>query len=463
MNLLKKIFANFDLSKTEEQDDGTIKVWGYASADTEDSDGEIITADAMKAALPGYMKWGAVREMHQAKAAGTAIEAEVQDDGKTWFGAHVVDTEAVKKVKAGVYKGFSIGGKVTARDELNKSVIKGLNLIEVSLVDRPANPDAVFTMYKAEGLEEEPAGEISAVDQLAELLNKGEVTPERLLELAKGEAKVVGVGAGTEGFGGAVADALKTAGGLGGEFFGEDDIKKGLYGVSRFAELLQSVAYLAEDTAWEAQYEGDNSPLPEALRGWLSAGAEILKAMAEEEINELLASLAPAVESMKAAKADDIAKAGAKFSKATKGALAAIHKAAKDACEHLDKLGYEAAEESEEEADKVAKAEQLSKAAEGLKAIGETLQKAGVVKEDDLLIDGINKVLAEREDLQKRVAELEAKPAQGKALLKAIAKAADSGEAINDTAEKVDPVKDHKGEVDEVATLIKSIHSGKAA
>jgi hypothetical protein len=43
-----------------------------------DSDGEIITPEAMKAALPEYLKFGAVREMHGANAAGTAIEAEVR-------------------------------------------------------------------------------------------------------------------------------------------------------------------------------------------------------------------------------------------------------------------------------------------------------------------------------------------------------------------------------------------------
>lgn len=147
-----KLYA--EITKTEAQDDGTIKVWGYASSASVDSDGETITADAMKAAIPDYMKFGAVREMHGKSAAGTAIEARVEDDGRTFFGAHVVDPIAVKKVQTGVYKGFSIGGRVTARDDLNKSVIKGLNLVEISLVDRPANPDAVFTCYKADGVDE---------------------------------------------------------------------------------------------------------------------------------------------------------------------------------------------------------------------------------------------------------------------------------------------------------------------
>lgn len=112
-----------EISKTEKLDDGTLKVWGYASSEAVDSDGETITADAMKAALPDYLKFGAVREMHQPMAAGTAIEAEVQADGRTWFGALVVDPVACKKVETGVYKGFSIGGKVTARDDINLSLI----------------------------------------------------------------------------------------------------------------------------------------------------------------------------------------------------------------------------------------------------------------------------------------------------------------------------------------------------
>ncbi len=104
----------------------------------------------MKAAIPDYMKFGAEREMHGSNAAGTAIEINVEDDGRTFFVAHIVDPVAVTKVKTGVYKGFSIGGSVTAHDELNKSQITGLKLTEISLVDRPANPDAVFTCFKAD-------------------------------------------------------------------------------------------------------------------------------------------------------------------------------------------------------------------------------------------------------------------------------------------------------------------------
>lgn len=156
---MAKLYA--EIAKMEAQDDGTVKVWGYASSEAVDSDGEIIAAEAMKAAIPDYMKFGAVREMHGSNAAGTAIEINVEDDGRTFFGAHIVDPVAVTKVKTGVYKGFSIGGSVTARDELNKSQITGLKLTEISLVDRPANPDAVFTCFKAD----KPKDEEEAADK----------------------------------------------------------------------------------------------------------------------------------------------------------------------------------------------------------------------------------------------------------------------------------------------------------
>jgi hypothetical protein len=144
-----KIFAPF--RKVETQDDGTIIVAGIASTEAVDADGEIIKASAIAAALPDFMRHGtgALREMHQLSAAGTVLRAEVEG-GETMIEAHVVDPVAVKKVQAGVYKGFSVGGKVTGRDGVMKKTITAVKLIEISLVDRPNNPDAVLTFWKAE-------------------------------------------------------------------------------------------------------------------------------------------------------------------------------------------------------------------------------------------------------------------------------------------------------------------------
>ena len=137
------------IQKVEAQDDGTVRVYGIATSEAVDDQGEIVRADAMRAAIPEYMRFPALREMHQLSAAGTTLEAEVCDDGMTRIVAHVVDPVAVAKVKNGVYRGFSIGGPVRQREAGNPKTITGLALNEISLVDRPANPEAVFDCWKA--------------------------------------------------------------------------------------------------------------------------------------------------------------------------------------------------------------------------------------------------------------------------------------------------------------------------
>jgi len=137
------------IEKVEPQDDGTVRVHGIASSEVVDDQGEIVRADAMRAAIPDYMHFPALREMHQLSAAGTTLEAEVGDDGATRIVAHVVDPIAITKVRNQVYRGFSIGGRVTQREAGNPKAITGLVLNEISLVDRPANPEAIFDCWKA--------------------------------------------------------------------------------------------------------------------------------------------------------------------------------------------------------------------------------------------------------------------------------------------------------------------------
>src|SRR5215813_13432513 len=137
------------IEKVEAQADGTVRVHGIATTEAVDDQGEIVRADAIRAAIPDYMKFPAIREMHQLQAAGTALEVEVGDDNITRLVAHVVDPIAVSKVKNQVYRGFSIGGRVTKRDPRDPKTITGLALNEISLVDRPANPEAIFDCWKA--------------------------------------------------------------------------------------------------------------------------------------------------------------------------------------------------------------------------------------------------------------------------------------------------------------------------
>jgi hypothetical protein len=155
------------LRKIETNDDGTLRVSGIASTETIDSDGEIISAAAMKAALPDFFRHGtgALREMHQPIAAGTVDAAEVDGD-VTRIVVTVVDTEAIKKVEKGVYRGFSIGGRVKERDAKNRKRITAITLTEISLVDRPANPDAILVIQKLADAKRKPTVSRESVDTL---------------------------------------------------------------------------------------------------------------------------------------------------------------------------------------------------------------------------------------------------------------------------------------------------------
>jgi len=121
-------------------------VEGYASTEAVDSQGEVVKSGALKKALPDYMKYGNIREMHQWSAVGKTIAAKM--DGKKkglWIRGKIIDKDAWEKVKEEVYNGFSIGGKIIKK--VGK-VIEAVKLNEISLVDRPANPEAVFSLVK---------------------------------------------------------------------------------------------------------------------------------------------------------------------------------------------------------------------------------------------------------------------------------------------------------------------------
>lgn len=301
---MTKLYA--EIAKMEAQDDGTVKVWGYASSEAVDSDGEVIAAEAMKAAIPDYMKFGAVREMHGSNAAGTAIEINVEDDGRTFFGAHIVDPVAVTKVKTGVYKGFSIGGSITARDELNKSQITGLKLTEISLVDRPANPDAVFTCFKADKPkdEEEANKDDKPSDKSTEEEDenpkdgdkepkaedkddkdedkKDEAEKSASVNLSESEIAILKA---------VLAKAEKPK---------DEPVAKSMWQVKSLADVLASLRWLIED----AIYDDVDAAVIAQIKESAASLAESLKALTVSEADKLVDGLAA-----KADKSDDLAKA----------------------------------------------------------------------------------------------------------------------------------------------------------
>ena len=145
-------------------------VSGFASLDNVDKQDDIVT---MEASLNAFKKFrGNIREMHQPSAVGKMIsfkEDKYYDpETKKMYNGVFVSTyiskgaqDAWEKVLDGTYSGFSIGGRMNKWDDAydEKSdkqirVIKDYDLIELSLVDSPANQFAsIVSVEKVDGVD----------------------------------------------------------------------------------------------------------------------------------------------------------------------------------------------------------------------------------------------------------------------------------------------------------------------
>ena len=143
--------------KMDKNSDGTLTVYGKATDDSLDIDQQICDAAWLDKAMPEwFMTGGNIREQHSNIAAGVAEEYERKGDGH-YISALIVDPVSVKKVENRVLKGFSIGIKsprvVRDTKAVNGRIVDG-QIVEVSLVDRPANPNAKLVLAKSVESEE---------------------------------------------------------------------------------------------------------------------------------------------------------------------------------------------------------------------------------------------------------------------------------------------------------------------
>jgi len=175
----------FRIEKADRQADGTLMVYGKATDDSIDIDQQICDAAWLDRAMPEWFKSGGnIREQHSSIAAGVAKEYEQKADGH-YITTLVVEPVSVKKVETGVLKGFSIGIKsprvVRDTKAANGRIIDGI-IVEVSLVDRPANPNAKLMLAKSVN------GQSSLI-QVEELVTM-EINKEETMPM-EGETKMI--------------------------------------------------------------------------------------------------------------------------------------------------------------------------------------------------------------------------------------------------------------------------------
>jgi hypothetical protein len=291
------------IQKIEPQDDGTVRVYGIATSEALDEQGEIVRADAIRAAIPDYMRFPALREMHQPSAAGSTLEAEVCEDGTTRIVVHVVDPVAVAKVRNQVYRGFSIGGRVTQREAGNPKTITGLVLNEISLVDRPANPEAIFDCWKAAMLPDAPLAVAEPVVAQAGSADTEQAPsgpqpfkfPIQIWACAVPDHRhMVKLDAlkCLEGSAALAVDRRSTTPVKARTANDEGDkasrapIKKALRDVGQIARVIAELDWVRDALELEAAVENDQSPQPARLQAIITELCDFLSHLTNEEIGE---------------------------------------------------------------------------------------------------------------------------------------------------------------------------------
>jgi hypothetical protein len=145
-------------------------VSGFATLDNVDKQADIVTSEASMKAFAKFR--GNIREMHQPVAVGKMVSFKedkyFDPESKKFYSGVYVSTyiskgaqDAWEKVLDGTYTGFSIGGKMNkwddAYDEKMESkvrIIKEYDLVELSLVDNPANQFAsILSVQKVDGVD----------------------------------------------------------------------------------------------------------------------------------------------------------------------------------------------------------------------------------------------------------------------------------------------------------------------
>ena len=145
-------------------------VSGFASLDNLDKQDDIVTSEASMDAFAKFR--GNIREMHQPSAVGKMVsfkedkyfDPETKKFYKGVFVSAYISKgaqDAWEKVLDGTYTGFSIGGRMNKWDDAYDEkadktirVIKEYDLVELSLVDSPANQFAnIMSVEKVDGLD----------------------------------------------------------------------------------------------------------------------------------------------------------------------------------------------------------------------------------------------------------------------------------------------------------------------
>jgi hypothetical protein len=277
-------------------DEARREVWGIAAVEQLDRSGEILDYETSK---PHFQAWsddvskasggkslGNVRSMHGKIAAGKMIAFAPNDAAKQFeIGTKIIDDNEWVKVVEGVYTGFSIGGNYEGA-LWDDPVIKGARRytarpIEVSLVDTPCIPGALFEAIKVDGSRE--MRKFAAPSEL-HVSGMAALSAADVKRLAKAFA--------------ALTDSKAVAATTKATRLADDEalvkklsLRKGMWDVGTLASIMCQIADMEGYLSWEADFEGDvetKSDIPAQLRAALITLKQIFLDLAAKEVTDLV-------------------------------------------------------------------------------------------------------------------------------------------------------------------------------
>jgi hypothetical protein len=148
-------YVSFPIAKFETTEDGNLYVYGKATDGSVDSDEQIVDTDFSSKAIADWLASGAnVRVQHNAQRdpAGVGVEINTGHDGETWVKSLVVEPIAKTLVRNKALRAYSVGiaRPKIIRDAVARGgrIVDG-EIVEISLVDRPANKNCGIELVKA--------------------------------------------------------------------------------------------------------------------------------------------------------------------------------------------------------------------------------------------------------------------------------------------------------------------------
>jgi len=163
-------------TKSVGDDNGPVKIKGFASTNNKDRMDDIIVSDAWsKGGLDNFNKNPIILFNHNHdRVIGKGTKVEVVENGLE-LTAEIYDEQVKSYIKNGLVKGFSVGFIGKEADFDNKTgglIFKDVELLEVSVVSIPCNQDSLFSQIKSfSGFKDQLKG---AEDDLVSIISSSE-------------------------------------------------------------------------------------------------------------------------------------------------------------------------------------------------------------------------------------------------------------------------------------------------